>query len=78
MALPTYTARTLNYTGRGLNAFVPLKVRKDLLGPDEKAHILAAIRAQHPQHDSYIWARMFKRLPATIVKIAAEAGITLK
>lgn len=79
MALPTYTARTLAYTNpRPIRSITPLKIRKDLLGPDEKAHILAAIRAQHPQHDSFIWARLFKRLPATIVKIAAEAGITLR
>lgn len=55
----------------------PLKIRKDLLGPAEKALILAALRA-NPNKHVQAYAQEFKRLPATIVKIAAEAGITLR
>ncbi len=55
----------------------PLRVRKDLLGAVEKAQILAAIKAT-PGRAALAYAQEFKRLPATIVKIAAEAGIILR
>ena len=58
-------------------AMFPLRIRKDLLLAEEKARIQAAIVA-NPERTVVVHAREFKRLPATIVKIAAEAGITLR
>lgn len=55
----------------------PLRIRKDLLGPAEKAQIVASMRA-NPGNGIKGFSQEFKRLPATIVKIAAEAGITLR
>ena len=54
-----------------------LKIRKDLMGSSEKAKIVAAMRRQLPKH-AWVWAMEFKRLPATIKKIAAEAGVALR
>lgn len=54
-----------------------LRVRKDLLGPAEKAQIIAGMK-KTPGLSAIAYAQEFKRLPATIVKIAAEAGITLR
>jgi hypothetical protein len=54
-----------------------LRVRKDLLGPAEKAQIIAGMK-KTPGLSAVAYAQEFKRLPATIVKIAAEAGITLR
>lgn len=59
------------------NSFLfPLKVKKTLLTADEKADIIAAMR-KNPGRTAVVYAQEFKRLPATIVKIAAEAGIHL-
>lgn len=55
----------------------PLRIRKDLLGPAEKAQIVASMRA-NPGTGIKGFSQEFKRLPATIVKIASEAGISLK
>lgn len=60
---------------RGFNA--PPKVRKDLLGPEERAHIVAEMRARTALLPASIWARIFRRLPATIIKIATVEGIKL-
>ena len=54
-----------------------LRVKKYLLGPEEKAQIIAGMKAA-PGLSAIAYAQEFKRLPATIVKIAAEAGITLR
>lgn len=53
---------------------LPLRVRKDLLKPDEKAHIIATMKTG-PLRTVNAWAWEFRRLPATILKFAAEAGI---
>lgn len=54
----------------------PVKVHKHLMNSEEKAHILGAIK-KNPTRCVESFSREFKRLPATIVKIAAEAGIEL-
>lgn len=54
-------------------AFRNPRLRTDLLGPEEKAEIIAAMRALDRPLET--WVGQFRRLPATIQKIAAEAGI---
>ena len=54
-----------------------LRVHKHLLGAEEKAHIVATMRTSKPM-SAHAWAMTFKRLPTTILKIAAEAGIALR
>lgn len=61
---------------RGNSYLFPLRVHKHLLGPEEKQKIIDTMRKE-PKLPPEAFARMFKRLPATIVKIAAEAGIEL-
>lgn len=56
--------------------FTPVKIHKHLLTAEEKESILAAMRSQK-QPVKY-WAAVFKRLPATIRKLAAEAQIELR
>lgn len=54
---------------------LPLRVKKYLLGPAEKAQIIAEMRAAVRPLPVEAWAMQFHRLPATIVKIATEAGV---
>jgi hypothetical protein len=54
-----------------------LRVKKTLLGPAEKAQIVSAMRTSPHIRNARSYAMEFKRLPATIVKIAAEAGVYL-
>lgn len=62
------------------NSYQAVKVHKHLLGPEEKARMIASMSAKvgEGQYNAFIWSRIFKRLPATILKIAAEAGIKLR
>ena len=62
---------------RGNHRLFGFKVKRSLLTQDEKAVILAAIKAGHHEYVSG-YAFEFKRLPATIRKIAEEAGIILR
>lgn len=56
--------------------WTPIKAKKSLVSPEEKASILAAI-ASDPTKNAKFWGQQFKRLPATIVKFATEAGLKL-
>lgn len=56
---------------------LPIRIKKYLLGPAEKAEIIAGMK-KTPGLSALAYAQEFKRLPATIVKIAAEAGIILR
>lgn len=58
-----------------VNAFVPVRAKKTLVTAEEKAEIVAAMRGS--RHSARYWAATFKRLPETILKFAAEAGIDL-
>lgn len=51
-----------------------LKIRKTLLGPVERAAIVATMKASGVK-SARVWAMQFKRLPATIRKIAGAEGI---
>lgn len=56
---------------------VPLKIHKHLLGAEEKVHILRTLKESGSRMDVHHWASVFKRLPATIEKLAKEAGVEL-
>lgn len=62
----------------GTSKMFSLNVRKDLLGPAEKAHIVTTMRGYPHPLSSRAWARIFHRLPATIIKIAEANGLTLR
>ena len=54
----------------------PALVKKSLLTPTEKQAIVEAIRADATK-DARFWSARFRRLPATITRIATEAGLEL-
>ncbi len=54
----------------------PGRIKQTLVTPEEKAGMLEAMRAK--VMPARYWAGVFKRLPATVVKFATEAGIKLR
>lgn len=54
-----------------------LRVHKHLLTPEERASIVCVMRA-HSTKSARAWAAEFRRLPATIAKIADAEGIALR
>lgn len=57
--------------GNGIN------LKQGVLTQAEKEHIVREMREAPHKLDSWVWAVQFGRLPATIRKIAAEAGVEL-
>jgi hypothetical protein len=55
-----------------------MRAQKTLLTGEEKAHIIATMKAAPHAKDVIAWAHEFKRLPATIRKLAAEAQVPLR
>lgn len=62
---------------RGNTQIFAFRAKKSLMEAKEKDKILQSIRAGHHEYVSG-YAQEFKRLPATIRKIAEEAGIILR
>jgi regulator of protease activity HflC (stomatin/prohibitin superfamily) len=55
-----------------MGTWKPANIKKTLLTPEEKSAILESMR-QEPTKNARFWSTAFRRLPETILKIAAEA-----
>jgi hypothetical protein len=55
-----------------------MRTKKTLMTPAEKAHIIASMKALGYPKSVMAWVVEFKRLPATIRKLAAEAQVELR
>lgn len=62
------------------NGQLAVKIHKHLLDPEEKALMVASMKARvgKGQYNAFVWARIFHRLPATVMKIATEAGVNIQ